>query len=442
MRLLIWTSRLLVGALFIFSGFIKANDALGFSYKLEEYFEKFASIFNENGLAFLAYPMEWMAHLSFPFAVVIVVAEMTLGVLTLVGAFMERVSKYLLVMILFFTILTFVSWYFEIVKTCGCFGEAIPLTPFQSFVKDIILTLLIVVIFIFRKSMTSLLSPAGDKISLWSSTFIGFLFTWYCFQHLPLIDFRPYAIGKHILPQMKPVKGNPLTLYKLKHKESGTEVQLADLPMPFDPWEYIEPVPVTGEISIKEIEIDSTGFTTRVVEIPDFFKDSWKVLSEETEVFVPDQDPKIMQLSAFDYKAQDQDYLQEMLVDSAHYFWLVIRDFKKLGEFVQADDGKVFMPSSYGKEFATYLHQLRKEASAANVQLYAMVSEGIPENVGAFRQAMEASFPFYVCDDTELKTMIRSSPGLVLLKGDQVVAKWHENDMLEFEEIQNQHINQ
>ena len=442
MQLLIWISRILVGALFIFSGFIKANDALGFSYKLEEYFEKFSSIFNEHSLGWLAYPMDLMAHFAFPLAVAIVVVEMTLGVLTLIGAFMEKVSKYLLVMIIFFTFLTFVSWYFEIVKTCGCFGEAIPLTPFQSFLKDVLLILLILVLFIFRKSMTSFLSPSGDKIALWSSTFIGFLFTWYCFQHLPVMDFRPYAVGNHILPQMQPIKGNPLTLYQLKHKESGVEVKLADLPMPFDPWEYIEAVPVSGELKVKEIEMKPSGFKTRVVEIPDQFKEDWQVLSESTEEFIPDQDPKIMQLSAFDYKSSDQDYLEEMLLDSSYYFWLVIRDFNKLGQFVQADDGKVFMPSSSGLEFSAYLKRLNKDGSAAGVKLYGMVSEGIPEHVSAFRQAMSASFPFYICDDTELKTMIRSSPGLLLLHGDQVVGKWHENDFPDFNEIQNQYINQ
>ena len=138
-KILIWFSRLGVGGLFIFSGLIKANDPLGFSYKLQEYFEEFAKIFNQNGLGFFSHPMEWMAYLALPLSMFIVVLEIVLGILTILGIQMKKVSIWLLFLIIFFTFLTFVSWKFDLVKTCGCFGDFWVLSPFESFMKDIVL---------------------------------------------------------------------------------------------------------------------------------------------------------------------------------------------------------------------------------------------------------------------------------------------------------------
>lgn len=442
MQLVIWISRIFVGVLFIFSGFIKANDALGFSYKLEEYFEKFASIFNEHSLGFLAPPMEWMAHIALPLAIVIVVFEMVLGVLTLIGAFMPKVSKYLLIMIVFFTFLTFVSWYFEIVKTCGCFGEAIPLTPFQSFIKDLILLSMIVVLFTFRKNITSLCTSNGDKISLWSSTVICTLFTLYCYQHLPVLDFRAYAPGSSIKKGMEIEKGNPLTMYKLKNKGNGIVISFADFPADYPAnWDWIEPEIVDGELTLIEIKVKATGQVTKVLAVPNEFKEEWEVVSTSTENFVPDKDAKIQQLHAFYYKDRETDYIQMMLDHPDHYFWLVIRDFSDLGEFKQADDGLHFMPNSAGKSFAKHLNKLYKDAKRSSVKLHALTGEASYEKIESFKHSLALGFEFYDCDDTELKTMIRSSPGLLLLKADTVVAKWHNNDFDTFEEINNQYIN-
>lgn len=442
MKVIIWFSRFLVGALFIFSGFIKANDPLGFSYKLEEYFEKFTAIFNSNGLSLLAHPMDWMAHIALPLAIFIVVAEMVLGVLTLFGAYMKKVSLYLLLMIVFFTFLTFVSWYFEIVKSCGCFGEVIPLTPFESFLKDLVLLVLILILFLFRKNITSFFSETGDKINLWGSSIIAFMFTWYCYQHLPIIDFGNYAAGKELTEQMKVIKGNPLTLYKLKHKTLNVEVEFSDYPQDYQNWDYIENRAVNGNLKVFKIKIKGTGQETRVLQIPDLFKNEWTVLETITEEFKADEDPKIQQLSAFYYKEKEKNYLQTMFDYEYHYFWLVIRDFEDFGDFVETDDGLIFLPNSYGKNMFKEMNILAKEAKREKVKFHALCSEGTFERIEAFRHGVEANFLFYICDDTELKTMIRASPGLLLLKKDKVINKWHYNDFRNFEEINNQYINE
>src|SRR3978361_1158000 len=138
MKNLVWACRILVGLLFIFSGLIKINDPLGFSYKLEEYFEVFH--------------LEFLSGLALSLAVVLCSLEIVLGFALLIGVRAVSVAWGLLLLIIFFAFLTFYSAYFKVVQTCGFFGDAIPLTPWQSFSKDLVLLLLIIVLFINRRN--------------------------------------------------------------------------------------------------------------------------------------------------------------------------------------------------------------------------------------------------------------------------------------------------
>src|SRR5690606_14945011 len=131
---MLWIARIFVGVLFIFSGLIKLNDPLGFSYKLEEYFEVF-HIVALNPLAIYI-------------SIFLCALEVILGVFLFAGISMKKVSWGLLILVLFFTFLTFYSAAFDVVKSCGCFGDAIPLTPWESFTKDLILLAFIIYIFI------------------------------------------------------------------------------------------------------------------------------------------------------------------------------------------------------------------------------------------------------------------------------------------------------
>ncbi|WP_354004756.1 DoxX family protein [Olivibacter sp. 47] len=134
-------SRLFVGFLFVFSGLIKANDPIGFSYKLQEYFEVFHVAFLNN--------------YAVAFAIVLCSLEIVLGILLLFGLYSKKVALGLLLLIVFFTFLTFYSAFFNVVTSCGCFGDAIKLTPWQSFSKDLILSFFILIIFLNRKKNTA-----------------------------------------------------------------------------------------------------------------------------------------------------------------------------------------------------------------------------------------------------------------------------------------------
>ncbi len=204
-KVLIWISRILVGGLFIISGLVKANDTVGFSYKLQEYFEVFAdkaqmkvdmhsSWLPDFLLDFMIWCFNLIHDIALQMAMFIVIFEIVLGVCTITGTKMKWVANAMLVMILFFTFLTFVSWQFKIVTGCGCFGDAIPLTPFQSFIKDLILLVFILILFFYRKSIFSLFEAYGDRMTFWISLLCSTLFDfvrlgvpYLCAAHIDLI---------------------------------------------------------------------------------------------------------------------------------------------------------------------------------------------------------------------------------------------------------------
>jgi len=151
-------SRIVVGTLFILSGLIKANDTIGFSYKLEEYFAPDVldwPIFEPYALAF---------------AVFVCIAEILLGLATLMGARIKLVTWLLIILNTFFTGLTFYSAYFNKVTDCGCFGDAIPLTPWESFTKDVVLMFFILIIFINRKKIK--LNNLSQNLSIFTISIV------------------------------------------------------------------------------------------------------------------------------------------------------------------------------------------------------------------------------------------------------------------------------
>lgn len=160
--------RAIVGLLFIFSGLIKANDPLGFGYKLQEYFEVFHISFLNDYAVLLA--------------ILLCTLEIVLGALLLLGFWSSKVAWGLLIIIIFFTFLTFYSAFFEVVTSCGCFGDAIPLTPWQSFSKDVILLILILQLFLRR---TKILPVIAGKKSSAIYCWIGVdLITWFWIIYL------------------------------------------------------------------------------------------------------------------------------------------------------------------------------------------------------------------------------------------------------------------
>ncbi len=189
-------SRFFVGGLFIFSGLIKLNDPVGTEIKLEEYFEVFATDFGSFFEFFIPYALE--------IGMVLIVLEIVLGVAVFLNYSMNQTTKVLLGLLLFFTFLTFYSAYFNKVTDCGCFGDAIKLTPWQSFYKDIILMAFVFHLFWYRKRYDPVLRTREGHAVIIGVTAISFFLGGYAIRHLPFIDFRAYKIGNSIPEQMKP----------------------------------------------------------------------------------------------------------------------------------------------------------------------------------------------------------------------------------------------
>jgi uncharacterized membrane protein YphA (DoxX/SURF4 family) len=187
---LIGLTRLMTGVLFLYSGFVKANDYIGFAYKLEEYFIVFGQ--QMPGLkGFFDFFIPWAE----PMAWFISVFEIALALALLLGWQMRLTAWLTLLMMIFFTVLTGYSHFMDAVTDCGCFGDALKLKPWESFVKDIILTAMLIPLFLVRGSVRAIPSQRTAGWAVLGLFVASGFFSWYCHEHLPLIDYRPYKIG-------------------------------------------------------------------------------------------------------------------------------------------------------------------------------------------------------------------------------------------------------
>ena len=367
-------SRFVVGVLFIVSGLIKANDALGFSYKLEEYFS--AGVLN----------MEFLIPYAFLLAAGICIAEIFLGVMVLIGARPKFTSWSLLGMIVFFTFLTFYSAYFNKVTDCGCFGDAVKLTPWESFGKDVVLLFFIAIIFLKKNVIKPMLSFKMENMLLGVITFFCFAFVYHTYNHLPMKDFRPYAIGKSIPEGMKTCDelGLPcpekIDYFLVRNKETGEEKQV--LSLDWD-WQTDDFVSNTG----KSLEIE--GYEAPVHD--------------------------------FSISIDGADYTESIL--SSDYAFLVV----------------AYNLSKTDKDAWSQVNDLAAGAERIEVPFITM-SASSDEMIEEFRHEVQAAYPFYFTDETTLKTIVRSNPGVLLLKKGTIIGKWHHNDFPTFEEIKQNHL--
>ncbi len=189
MKALINIIRIIVGVLFIFSGLVKAIDPLGLSYKMQEFFELW-------GIASLNPHTLWMS-------VAMIAFEIIAGIALLLGWRMRLFSWLLLLLIIFFTFLTGYAYLSGKFKNCGCFGDCIPITPLTSFIKDIVLLVLILLIFFFRNKIKPVFSESLNTFLMLVATAASFWLQIFVLKHLPVVDCLPFRIGNNISEKMK-----------------------------------------------------------------------------------------------------------------------------------------------------------------------------------------------------------------------------------------------
>lgn len=355
MKILVGIARIFVGILFIISGFIKLNDPIGFSFKLQEYLS--AEVLN----------LEFLIPFALVFAIVLVVFELVLGIMLIIGYLPKFTLWSLLLMIIFFTFLTFYSAYFDKVKDCGCFGDAMPLTPWQSFYKDAVLLVLILLLFFNRKYITPLFAKASHRWIIFLSFMLCFIFAYYVLMHLPAIDFRAYKVGNNLLEEMKIPDDAKKASYEYQWKfEKGGE----------------------------EIIIKNSGAYPNV---------EGKYIGVKTELLSEGFKPRIPDFSIL----KDGENITQEILSKDKLVLIVAYDLRKT-----ESEGFV---------------AIKELTDKALKQGYAVV--GLTASGDNLKQEISSKFKldfeFYNCDETVLKTIVRANPGILVLKNATVVQKKH-----------------
>jgi len=377
----VWIARILVGLLFIFSGLIKANDPLGFSYKLQEYFEVFHITFLDG--------------LALSIAIVLCALEMILGFALLIGVRSKNVAWGLLLLIIFFAFLTFYSAAFKVVQTCGCFGDAIPLTPWQSFSKDLVLLLLIVILFKNRTKINPLFAPkTGDKLLL-IAAIVSLGVGIYTYNFLPVMDFLAYKVGANIPGEMKTPPGalpdEYEQTYHLKNNKTGETKVMTDK-------EYLK---------------------------TNIWKDNnWQVVGNpESRLVKKGFTPKIQDLAIYD--GQRNDYTNELLTNP--YYSLVIVAWDLNDTNADAINRLNALAVNLTQNF--------------NIRTILLTSTSSQQAEAFAKQHHLVSEIFYV-DEVPIKEMVRANPGVILLKNGTIINKWHYHSVPKYDDLVKQYFQQ
>ena len=353
-------SRIIIAPIFIFSGFVKAIDPLGSTYKFSDYFE--------------AWGMDFMSPIALVLAVLLSTAELVIGLNLLLGVLMRISSWALLIFMSFFTLLTFIVALTNPVTDCGCFGDALILTNWQTFWKNVIFMLPTLVVFYGRKRFKPISSMAGEMGITVLFVIAGILLSVYTFRNLPVIDFRPYKAGTHIPSAMVLPEGAAVDEYKtiLVYAKDGEEREFEPQDVPYQ---------------------DTT----------------WKWVETQNILISKGEEPEIHD---FTISTNDGYDITDSVLHNPNYTFLVIaHNLSKAKE--------------QGLE---YVNELMVEAKNQGASVYGMTAS-TTDIVNEKDRQYQFNFNFHTTDEITLKTIIRSNPGLLLLKDGVIVNKWHYNNL-------------
>lgn len=351
MKNLLLVVRWVVGLLFIFSGLIKINDPAGLSYKMQEFFE--------------AGHLQGMNEYALLFAVLMNVFEVLAGMAIIIGWQVKIFSWLLLLLIVFFTFLTGYALFSGKIKACGCFGDCLPITPAQSFGKDLVLLVLILILLFYQSKIQPLTGSRLASLLLGLTVFFGFFAQWYVLQHLPFVDCLPYKNGNNILQQMQMPPGATTDSFAIEfvYKKNGRELRFnqASFPEDFDStYEYIN--------RIDRLVKPGNGLKPAITD--------------------------------FSLQTLDQaDSTAAILQQPGKYIMVLIQDAKEVEEWKPALDR--LLPEFREKNWSVYL----VSPEAAKLQ------EHFPQ------------LQVFSCDATVLKTAARVKPTFFLMQGATIINK-------------------
>jgi len=351
MKILRSASRIIIGLVFIFSGVVKAIDPLGSAYKFHDYFQ--------------AFNIGFLNKLSLALAIFLCTAEFIAGFSVLTGVRQKTGIWVVMILMVIFTPLTFVLALTNPVSDCGCFGDAVHLTNWQTFGKNIILITLTIILYTDRKQIRNIFNPLVEWIIISIAIVLFILFSFFNLKYLPVIDFLPYKTGVNIAEKMVVPEGMPVDEYKSTfiYEKQGTK----------------------KEFTISNYPANDT---------------SWKFIEQKSVLIKKGYQPPIHD---FNISSIDDENITEKILSEPGYIVLMIS--KKLAE---ADNNKL----SAGFELGNY-------CIANGIGFYIITASGTDE-VRSYNNGLR----FCTADETTLKTIVRANPGYLFLKNGAIVGKW------------------
>lgn len=347
--------RIILGLTFVFSSAMKGIDPTGTAYRVEDYLG--------------AYNLVWMHGSEMFLSFFLIVTEFILGVALLFKLYIRLAALGALLIMVIFTAITYFDATYNLVPDCGCFGDAVKLTAWETFYKNVVLIVLAIVLFFSRNSIKSKVPEWLQTVILLVFTASYLYFTMYNYNHLPMVDFRDWKVGR----DMKTIGlENRKTFVTYKNKETGEtkEYLTPDYPWNDSVW--------MAEWEFVEQRIDESG------------------------VIIPHN------LYIQDYEGNN---VTSEIIENPDY-QLILVSF----------DIETANPEGFIKAAALSEQAERHEVS------FALISSSGQEEIEKFKEVYQINYPSYLADDTELKAVIRSNPGLILLLNGVVMAKWHYND--------------
>ena len=355
MKISVTIARIIVGVLFIFSGLVKAIDPLGLTYKMQEFFEVWA----RDGYAVTL--MNWLYAQSFIFSIIIISIEVVLGVALLVGFKKKLVLAFLLILMIFFTFLTSYVLFSGKIATCGCFGDCIPLTPIQTFTKDILLLLLIIFL-LFKQQYITSLSQNIIPFALVLLSIIGvIILQLHVIKHLPLKDCLPFKIGNDLLKlRQMPADAIPDKFdYNFVYQKDGINKDFTTSQLPDSSWTFVE---------------------------------RKQILLQKGKNNVP----RINDFSLTD--STGADVTEDLLGQNAAYYLFFIKDFDN-SPAMWIEDFKAFLQKAKQKNLSVYIVTADKERA-----------------IHLFNKLNNFDLPIFTCDATAIKTAARANPTLFFMQ--------------------------
>ena len=351
MKIINTLSRVVVGLTFIFSGVVKAIDPLGSAYKFHDYF--------------LAFNIGFLNFLSLPLAIVLCTAEFISGFSVLTGLRQKTGILGVLILLLIFTPITFILALTNPVSDCGCFGDAIHLTNWQTFGKNIVLLAMTIALLIGRKNIKPLFSTLKEWLIIFIAIILFVLFSLFNLRYLPVIDFLPYKTGIKIADSMVLPEGAAVDKYNTTfiYEKDG----------------------IKKEFTLNNYPANDT---------------SWKFVEQRSVLVKKGLKPPIHDFSITSLVGED---ITGKVLTKHGYTVLMVS--KKLSEAQSK-------PLAKGFDFGKY-------CTGKGIDFYILTSSGLGE-MKSFRKGPG----FYFADETTLKTMVRANPGYILLKDGKIVGKW------------------